>query len=88
MRSRTFRVGILCGIAGVLVDADHIIAHFVPYLQQWYPNEPLRCFHPQLFIISSVAILGLVAYFTGLYLKMVLRRNGERRCDGDSTDAE
>jgi len=75
----------LCGIVGVLVDTDHIIAYLIPQWQyhQWFPApqlhpwvEPfaLRAFHPQIFLVSSIIIFCMVSYLAGLYIKLVLKR--------------
>ena len=74
LRSVPLRVGLLGGIVGVLVDADHIIAHYIPSLQELNPEYPGRCFHTLLLIISSIAIFGMLSYITRLYIGMVLRR--------------
>lgn len=74
LRSLPFRVGLLGGLCGVFVDLDHIVAYYIPALQQWYPEHPLRCFHIPLFIMSSIVICGLGAYLGRLWIGMVLRR--------------
>ena len=81
LRSVSLRVGILGGLVGVLVDADHIIAHYIPSLQGLNPEYPGRIFHPLLLIITGIAIFGMLAYITRLYIGMVLKRrqNGKGR---------
>lgn len=87
-RSPAFWAFCLSGIAGVLVDADHVIAYYfpqlpyhqwfpAPQLQQWVPLERLRPFHPQLLLISGIIIFGLCAYLARLYIKSVLKRRHE-----------
>lgn len=73
-RTTLFIVGI-CGTVGVLVDIDHIIAYYL--IPQW--SE--KFLHAPLLITSSIVILGLGAYLGGLYLRMVLKKEGgERTC--------
>ena len=74
LRSRAFRVGIYGGIVGVLVDVDHIIAHYIPSLRTLNPEWPGRCFHTPLLIISGFVIFGMLTYIARLYIGMVLRR--------------
>lgn len=61
----------LCGLTGVLVDIDHIIAillwkSFIPGITEG------RIFHTSLFIVCCLAICYLGAYFARLYFKLVL----------------
>ena len=53
-------VGFLCGVVGVLVDIDHVIALFT--------NRSGRLLHPPLLITSSIVLCGLIAYVGGLLL--------------------
>ena len=63
LHNRTLVAGVLCGCIGVLVDADHIIAYIFPSLQDINPESPLRCFHPALFVVSSIIIFGILFFF-------------------------
>ena len=74
LRSVPLRVGLLGGLAGVLVDVDHIIAHYIPSLRTLNPEWPGRCFHTPLLIISGFVIFGMLTYIARLYIGMVLRR--------------
>ena len=68
------RIICLCGLAGILLDIDHLIA-----LVYYYPlpaeNLNLRIFHTPVLIIVSIAILGTCAYLGRLYIKLVLKRS-------------
>lgn len=58
----------ICGLAGVLVDLDHLL----PY---WITN--LTCpaaAHTPLAIISCIILCGIGAYCGRLYYRMVLKR--------------
>ena len=63
----------LCGLAGILVDADHLVA-----LVWWqYIDHSLsegRIFHPYLFLASSIILCCVVSYLGRYALKLVLRR--------------
>ncbi len=64
-RNALFVVG-LCGLIGVLVDIDHLVAFF----NGW--DE--RFLHTPLLVISSIIILGLGTYLGRLLLGNILRR--------------
>jgi len=51
-------IGLLCGVVGVLVDLDHVVAFFV--------KRGGRIFHPYLLVVSSIGLCGLIAYLGGL----------------------
>lgn len=55
----------VCGVAGVLADIDHLIAHFAGW--------DGRFLHTPLLIISSLVLLGLGSYLAGLYFGVVLK---------------
>ena len=71
---RTLRIICLCGLAGILLDIDHIIA-FIYYYPLPTENLNLRIFHTPVIVIVSVIILSTCAYLAGLYIKLVLRRS-------------
>ncbi len=50
----------ICGVVGVLVDLDHIIAFGGRFL------------HTPLLIGSGVILIGCCAYIAGLHIRMVL----------------
>lgn len=50
----TLLVGLICGVVGVLVDLDHIIAFFTKHRG--------RILHPYLLVISFVMLCSLIAY--------------------------
>ena len=58
MLHTTLLIGLLCGIVGVLVDMDHVVAYFT--------GRPDKFFHPHLLVASSVVLCSLVAYLGGL----------------------
>jgi len=61
----------LCGIIGVLVDIDHLIALSIwGHIGTEITNG--RFWHTPLFIISCIGICYLGAYLRGLYPKLVL----------------
>ena len=61
------RVLLLCGLVGILVDLDHIIAY--------YKGWEGRCLHTPLLIISSLVLGGCSTYRGGLYLRHLLRKD-------------
>ena len=65
-RSPLYIIGI-CGLAGVLVDIDHIVKIIpqINYIQA-------RIWHAPLFIISCLAICYMGSCVRGLYFKLVL----------------
>jgi len=71
---RTLRIICLCGICGVLLDIDHIIA-FLYYYPLPTEHLNLRIFHTPVLIITCLAILGTCAYLGRLYIKLVLKRS-------------
>jgi hypothetical protein len=71
-RSKPFRVGLLGGLVGVLIDGDHLIA----YLLGWPPTSE-RFLHVPIFVGVCLALVGMGAYTRRLYVKAVLK---EKRC--------
>ena len=65
-RSPLYIIGI-CGLAGVLVDLDHIIQ----YITQNHCIQS-RLWHAPLFVISCLAICYMGSHIRGLYFKLVL----------------
>jgi hypothetical protein len=57
----------VCGLAGVLVDLDHLF----PY---WITNITCKSAHKPLAIISCIILCGIGAYCGRLYIRMVLKR--------------
>jgi hypothetical protein len=57
----------LCGLAGVLVDADHLFSY-------WFTGQVSRAAHFPLLIVSCLVIGGIGACCGGLYFKLVLKR--------------
>ena len=61
----------LCGLAGVLLDIDHLVAMVI-----WRYFNPRcingRLFHKPVFIATGLTIIGMGAYLTRLYFKLVL----------------
>jgi hypothetical protein len=56
-------VGIYCGVVGVLVDFDHIIAFILKR-----DNTDAKILHTPLFIITGIVFIGIIAYIGGLAL--------------------
>ncbi|MCR4394737.1 MAG: hypothetical protein NUV31_10245 [Dehalococcoidales bacterium] len=54
-------IGLYGGVAGVLVDADHLFWGY-------------RAWHLPLFALSCLVLIGCFAYIGGLYLCLVLKR--------------
>ena len=57
---------LLCGLAGVLVDLDHPIAHYL------LPKLHERFLHTPILIICGLGLLYLCTYLGGLLLEVVL----------------
>ncbi len=76
LHGRALRIGLLCGIAGILLDVDHLIKSIL------WPELPVvpysRFLHAPLLIACSVALVGIGAYIGGLYIKVVLK--GDKQC--------
>lgn|GEM_PF-2526747 len=53
--------GFCGGVAGVLVDADHLFWGY-------------RAWHLPLFVLSCLVLIGCFAYIGGLYLRLVLKK--------------
>ena len=62
----------ICGVAGVLVDIDHLISY-------WNKGYFTQTGHIPLAIISCLVLCGVGACVGGLYLKLVLKRLKKRR---------
>ncbi len=56
----------VCGITGVLVDIDHLIAYY------WLTGLDGKFLHTPLFFISCLVFFGLSAYLTRLFIQLVL----------------
>ena len=70
-RGNAFFVFGICGIVGVLVDLDHLIALSIwGFVGSEITNG--RFWHTPLFIASCIGICYLVPYLRGLYPKLVL----------------
>jgi hypothetical protein len=67
VRSALFAFGV-CGVVGVLVDIDHLIAYFL-----LLPREDWRFLHTPLLIVSCIMLCGLSAYCGRLYCKHILK---------------
>lgn len=61
-------VGLMCGLVGVLVDLDHIVAYYAGY-----PAGSGRVFHEHILIASGIMLCGLIAYLAGLLGKAILK---------------
>ena len=76
MRS-TLYTFILCGIAGVLVDFDHVLKFFL------FPTQDWRFLHTSLLLIGCSALCCCGAYIGGLYFGCVLKRKGSELSSGE-----
>ncbi len=70
---RTFRVICYCGIIGVLVDIDHVIAWAVHYISNGETVLSSRFLHTPLLIGAGTLILIMLSYYSGLYIKYLLK---------------
>jgi len=61
----------LCGLAGVLVDTDHLVSILLWKTVDSSITEG-RIFHTPLFILACVVICYLVSCVAGLHAKLVL----------------
>ena len=68
LRSRSFHIGLLCGAISVLLDLDHIIAHY------WLTGLDGRFLHTPILIGACTLIVIMCSCYSGLYIKLVLRR--------------
>lgn len=57
----------ICGIAGVLVDADHLIKVL------FIPEASWRILHIPILIACGIALCGCGAYCGGLYIRAILK---------------
>jgi len=71
LRSKPFRVGILCGLVSVLPDIDHIISYY------WLKELDGRFLHTPILIWAGTLIVIMCAYYSGLYIKLVLRERNK-----------
>ncbi len=69
--NRTLFVGLICGLASILVDTDHFIAY---YILEERDLTSLRILHPFLFALCCCVLLGYGAYFGRLHFKAILER--------------
>jgi len=56
----------ICGIAGVLVDLDHLWNKSLDYTKD-------KRFHRHILIVGCVILSGCISYFGGLLVGQVLR---------------
>lgn len=57
----------VCGLVGVLIDLDHIIAYY------WATGLNGRFLHTPILIFSGLVLVGLGSYLAGLLVKLVLK---------------
>jgi hypothetical protein len=65
MFGKSFFVVICCGLAGVLIDADHLIAYYSQI-------EGGRFLHLPVLVLGCLVLCSLIAYCGGLLLKDLL----------------
>ena len=58
----------VCGIAGILVDTDHLIKYL------WCENCNPRFLHIPIFAVCGVMLCGAIAYIGGLVIQRLLKR--------------
>jgi len=79
LRSKALRIGLLCGIVGVLPDLfDHPIHMLTDFTIKWSEYwgglaQPDRWAHPLIVIGSSVIFIAYVAYVGRLLHARILR---------------
>ncbi len=56
----------ICGVLGVFIDFDHIIAYY------WAPGLNGRFLHTPILIFSGLVLFGLGTYISGLLIRLVL----------------
>ena len=61
----------ICGLAGVLVDIDHLFS-------DWITGYHSRAAHIPLAIISCIILCGIGTYCGRLYYKLVLTRKSRK----------
>lgn len=61
----------ICGLVGILVDLDHAVSYILWSTLMPHLTEG-RLWHTPLLILVSLAICGLGAYHSRLYIKLVL----------------
>ena len=71
---RALRIGLWCGLAGVLVDIDHIIFWIVQYFSKGELSYTGRFLHSPLLIASGIVLLSCGAYLGGFFFKCVLKK--------------
>jgi len=57
------------GVVGVLIDLDHLFALFISDVDG-------RAWHPALCVLCWFAMCGVIAFITGLLVKLVLIKVG------------
>lgn len=70
---RAFHLVCYFGIAGVLVDIDHVIAWAVRYLSNGETIYSTRFLHTSILFGSGIVLLGCGAYLGRLYLQYILK---------------
>jgi hypothetical protein len=68
MLGKPLCVSLCCGIAGVLIDADHLIAYY--YIQV----QGGRFSHTAVFFLSCAVLCMLVTYLGRLVLEDILKK--------------
>ncbi len=61
-------VSIMCGVAGVLPDIDHVISYWIHPL-----SESRRIYHDAILVVCCIVLCSLIAYCGGLYIKHSLK---------------
>jgi len=67
LRSKPFRIGLLCGAISLLPDIDHIIAYY------WLKGLDGRFLHIPILIWAGTLIVIMCAYLGRLYIKYLLK---------------
>lgn len=70
---RAFRIIGACGLAGVLVDIDHIIAWAIRYVSNGETVYSTRFLHTPILIGSGIVFCCCCACWGRLYLQYILR---------------
>jgi len=69
LRSKPFRIGLLCGAISLLPDIDHIISYY------WLKELDGRFLHTPLLIWAGTLIVIMCSYYSGFYAKYLLNKH-------------
>lgn len=67
----SFRYFWICGIIGILIDTDHVIAHI-------FSISNSRFAHPYIMLVVCIMLCFVCAYLGRLYFKFILIKNSNK----------